>query len=145
MCSASSPRPSGNALRFRIWPEGQVGLSLVGKKPGAGWTPQQEELILTEHPGSDIRPYDRLIAAALSGDRWLFARQDTVEASCRATCRGTTRPDSRLVRPGGSGAAIPAAIVIATHPDRGRTSRPAAAHPAPTARYLYQAAGAADK
>ena len=31
-------------------------------------------------PGSDIRPYDRLIGAALDGDRWLFARQDTVEA-----------------------------------------------------------------
>ena len=31
-------------------------------------------------PGSDIRPYDRLIGVALDGDRWLFARQDTVEA-----------------------------------------------------------------
>jgi glucose-6-phosphate 1-dehydrogenase len=30
-----------------------------------------------------MRPYDRLIAAALSGERWLFARQDTVEASWR--------------------------------------------------------------
>ncbi len=27
------------------------------------------------------RPYDRLIGAALDGDRWLFARQDTVEAA----------------------------------------------------------------
>ena len=77
------PSAIGNALRFRIWPEAQVRLSLVGKKPGAGWTPQQEELIFTEHPGSDIRPYDRLIEAALSGDRWLFARQDTVEAAWR--------------------------------------------------------------
>ena len=31
----------------------------------------------------DIRPYDRLIGAALDGDRWLFARQDTVEAAWR--------------------------------------------------------------
>jgi peptidyl-prolyl cis-trans isomerase C len=53
------PSAIGNALRFRIWPEAQVGLSLVGKKPGAGWTPQQAELTFTEHPGSDIRPYDR--------------------------------------------------------------------------------------
>ncbi|WP_374203172.1 hypothetical protein [Streptomyces sp. MBT84] len=30
-----------------------------------------------------MRPYDRLIGAALSGDRWLFARQDTVEAAWR--------------------------------------------------------------
>jgi glucose-6-phosphate 1-dehydrogenase len=28
-----------------------------------------------------MRPYDRLIGAALDGDRWLFARQDTVEAA----------------------------------------------------------------
>ena len=33
--------------------------------------------------GSDMRPYDRLIGAALDGDRWLFARQDTVEAAWR--------------------------------------------------------------
>ena len=30
-----------------------------------------------------MRPYDRLIGAALDGDRWLFARQDTVEAAWR--------------------------------------------------------------
>ncbi len=30
-----------------------------------------------------MRPYDRLIGAALSGERYLFARQDTVEAAWR--------------------------------------------------------------
>jgi glucose-6-phosphate 1-dehydrogenase len=30
-----------------------------------------------------MRPYDRLIGAALDGDRWLFARQDTVETAWR--------------------------------------------------------------
>jgi glucose-6-phosphate 1-dehydrogenase len=34
-------------------------------------------------PGEDMRPYDRLIGAALDGDRWLFAEQDTVEAAWR--------------------------------------------------------------
>jgi glucose-6-phosphate 1-dehydrogenase len=68
-------------LRFRVWPETQVGLTLHGKKPGAGWEPQAEELAFAQQPGSDIRPYDRLIGAALDGDRWLFARQDTVEAA----------------------------------------------------------------
>ena len=43
--------------------------------------PQAEELAFAQQPGSDIRPYDRLIGAALDGDRWLFARQDTVEAA----------------------------------------------------------------
>jgi glucose-6-phosphate 1-dehydrogenase len=68
-------------LRFRIWPEAAVSLTLHGKKPGAGWEPQAEELSFAQQPGSDIRPYDRLIGAALDGDRWLFARQDTVEAA----------------------------------------------------------------
>jgi glucose-6-phosphate 1-dehydrogenase len=67
-------------LRFRIWPEAAVSLTVHGKKPGAGWEPQPEELAFAQQPGSDIRPYDRLIGAALDGDRWLFARQDTVEA-----------------------------------------------------------------
>jgi glucose-6-phosphate 1-dehydrogenase len=77
------PATVGNWLRFQIWPQARVGFGLIGKKPGVGWTPQQEELIFSEHPGGDMRPYDRLIGAALSGDRWLFARQDAVEAAWR--------------------------------------------------------------
>jgi glucose-6-phosphate 1-dehydrogenase len=72
-----------DSLRFRIWPETAVGLTVHGKKPGAGWEPQAEELSFAQQPGSDIRAYDRLIGAALDGDRWLFARQDTVEAAWR--------------------------------------------------------------
>jgi glucose-6-phosphate 1-dehydrogenase len=72
-----------DTLRFRIWPETQVGVTVHGKKPGAGWEPQAEDLNFAQQPGSDIRPYDRLIGAALDGDRWLFARQDTVEAMWR--------------------------------------------------------------
>jgi glucose-6-phosphate 1-dehydrogenase len=71
--------PVGNALRFRVWPETQVGITLAGKKPGGALEPQEEDLTFTERPGSDMRPYDRLIGAALDGDNWLFARQDTVE------------------------------------------------------------------
>jgi glucose-6-phosphate 1-dehydrogenase len=74
------PVASGNRLSFRIWPETGVNLTLQGKKPGAGWEPLSEELEFGVQPGSDIRPYDRLIGAALDGDRWLFARQDNVEA-----------------------------------------------------------------
>ena len=74
------PIASGNRLSFRIWPETGVNLTLQGKKPGAGWEPMAEELAFAVQPGSDLRPYDRLIGAALDGDRWLFARQDTVEA-----------------------------------------------------------------
>ena len=78
-----APLPHNNELRFRVWPETAVTLQLSGKKPGAGWEPQNEELTFAQRPGDDMRPYDRLIGAALDGDRWLFARQDTVEAAWR--------------------------------------------------------------
>ena len=75
------PEYPGDNLTFRIWPETAVSLTLQGKKPGAGWEPLAEQMSFAQRPGSDIRPYDRLIGAALDGDRWLFARQDTVEAA----------------------------------------------------------------
>ena len=76
-------QPGGavNSLRFRINPATSVSVTLAGKKPGAGWQPQIETLTFAEQPAADMRPYDRLIGAALSGDRGLFARQDTVEAA----------------------------------------------------------------
>jgi glucose-6-phosphate 1-dehydrogenase len=75
------PFAVSNSLRFRVWPETAVGLHLAGKKPGAGLEPQAEDLSFSGQTGSDMRPYDRLIGAALDGDRWLFAGQDQVEAS----------------------------------------------------------------
>ena len=77
----SQPQPCCGSA---IWPESEVGLTLVGKKPGAGWVPQREDLVVrAAGAGSDMRPYDRLIGAALDGERWLFARQETVEAAWR--------------------------------------------------------------
>ena len=76
-----APLPHRNELRFRVWPETAVSLSLAGKKPGTGWEPQTQDLHFAQHPGSDQRPYDRLIGDALEGKRSLFARQDTVEAA----------------------------------------------------------------
>jgi glucose-6-phosphate 1-dehydrogenase len=104
-----------NTLRFKINPENKVTLTLVGKKPGAGWQPEPQELTFAEHPGEDMRPYDRLIGAALNGQRWLFASQDTVEAAWAVVdpvlgdvvpvtpyARGTWGPDqaSTLLPPG---------------------------------------------
>ncbi|HEV2372918.1 MAG TPA: glucose-6-phosphate dehydrogenase [Streptosporangiaceae bacterium] len=76
-----APSLPANELRFRVWPETALSLTVAGKKPGAGWEPQMEDLTFAQQSGQDIRPYDRLIGAALDGDRWLFARQDTVEAA----------------------------------------------------------------
>ncbi len=75
--------PIANTMRFRIWPETEIGITLAGKKPGASREPQLQELVFAQNTGSDMRPYDRLIGAALDGHRVLFARQDTVEAAWR--------------------------------------------------------------
>jgi glucose-6-phosphate 1-dehydrogenase len=90
---------AANGLRFRIYPETRSTLTLVGKKPGAGWEPELQDLTFTEHHGGDMRPYDRLIGAALGEERWLFAQQDAVEAAWRVV-------DPVL---GASGASIPVA------------------------------------
>jgi glucose-6-phosphate 1-dehydrogenase len=59
-------------------------VTVVGKKPGPELAPQLRELAYTgQAPDQMMRPYDRLIGAALSGERYLFARQDTVEAAWR--------------------------------------------------------------
>jgi glucose-6-phosphate 1-dehydrogenase len=70
-----------NRMTFRIWPETGSSLRIIGKQPGAGWLPETRQMSFNQAPGSDMRPYDRLIGAALQGDRWLFARQDAVEAA----------------------------------------------------------------
>jgi glucose-6-phosphate 1-dehydrogenase len=73
-----------NQLRVRIYPDDQASLTLTGKKPGPDLAPQLRELgYVGEASGQMMRPYDRLIGAALNGDRYLFARQDTVEAAWR--------------------------------------------------------------
>jgi glucose-6-phosphate 1-dehydrogenase len=105
---------TANALRFRIWPESQAVLTLIGKKPGGGWEPEVQDLTFTQHPGSDMRPYDRLIGAALNGERWLFAQQETVEAAWRVVdpvlgevgpvlryARGSWGPDASSLLPAG--------------------------------------------
>jgi glucose-6-phosphate 1-dehydrogenase len=76
------PRPV-NALRFRIWPNAAVSLTLAGKKQGIERVREEQDLVFAEHAADDARPYDRLIGAALDGNRILFARQDTVEAAWR--------------------------------------------------------------
>src|SRR5260370_4512361 len=73
-----------NQLRVRIYPDDQLGVTVVGKKPGPELAPQLRELEYAGQAGDQMmRPYDRLICAAMAGERYLFARQDTVEAAWR--------------------------------------------------------------
>jgi glucose-6-phosphate 1-dehydrogenase len=75
--------PVENTLRFRIWPDARISLGLAGKKPGADREAELHELAFAQHSGSDMRPYDRLVGAALAGNHVLFARQEAVEAAWR--------------------------------------------------------------
>ena len=77
------PAAIANSLRFRVYPDTQVGLRLAGKKQGAGWVVQHEDLTFAEMPAGEMRTYDRLIGAAMNGERYFFARQETVEAAWR--------------------------------------------------------------
>jgi glucose-6-phosphate 1-dehydrogenase len=73
-----------NSLRVRIYPDDRVGITVLGKKPGPEMTAEPRELAYSGQTMQQMmRPYDRLIGAALSGDRYLFARQETVEAAWR--------------------------------------------------------------
>ncbi len=73
-----------NSLRVRIYPDDRVGITVLGKKPGPDMAAQPRELAYSGQTMQQMmRPYDRLIGAALGGDRYLFARQETVEAAWR--------------------------------------------------------------
>ena len=51
------PERPADTLRFRVWPETRVSLALQGKKPGAGWEPQPEELVVRgSSPGRTCGP-----------------------------------------------------------------------------------------
>ena len=79
-----APLPHNNELRFRVWPETAVTLTAGGQEARRRvGTRRSQDLTFAQRPGSDQRPYDRLIGAALDGEHWQFARQDTVEAAWR--------------------------------------------------------------
>jgi glucose-6-phosphate 1-dehydrogenase len=74
--------PRGNVLSFDLAGSGDLGLSMVVKRPGP--TPELRtgytDLPLSEVDGADpLPPYVRLIHDALIGDRSLFTRPDGLE------------------------------------------------------------------
>jgi glucose-6-phosphate 1-dehydrogenase len=79
-----SGRPEGNQLRVRIDPDDQVTFTMLGKKPGPDLTPEARDLAFAGPATAQMmRPYDRLIGAAMNGERYFFARQETIEAAWR--------------------------------------------------------------
>jgi glucose-6-phosphate 1-dehydrogenase len=70
-------------LRMRIGPDVAVGLGVRVKTQGERMVGHDVELMLTERPGSDLPPYQRLLGDAMRGVRDLFTRQDLVDAQWR--------------------------------------------------------------
>ncbi len=100
--------PAASQLRVRIYPDEQVAITLLGKVPGADLTAAPRELAYAGPTMQQMmRPYDRLIGAALNGDRYLFARQETVEAAWRVV--QPVLGDAVQVLPYGKGTWGPAA------------------------------------
>ena len=47
---------ANDARRFLIWPETEMGLPLIGKKPGAGWRSEVQELSFAQEPDPTCAP-----------------------------------------------------------------------------------------
>jgi glucose-6-phosphate 1-dehydrogenase len=75
--------PAPNYVRFRIGPDVVIALGANVKKDGEAMVGQSRELVLYRTPADAMKPYDRLLGDAISGDATLFARKDAVEQSWR--------------------------------------------------------------
>jgi glucose-6-phosphate 1-dehydrogenase len=73
----------GDHLRLRLSPEVLIALGMRVKQPGERMVGEDVELIATHQSGSEMAPYERLLADALRGDQSLFANEDAVEAQWR--------------------------------------------------------------
>ncbi len=70
-----------NYLRFRLSPHSSVAVAARIKSAGKEFVGDQQELFLIEEEPGERLPYERLLEDAMSGDRTLFTREDTVEAA----------------------------------------------------------------
>lgn len=81
MFGNSQPILTRNHVRLRVSPEEVIALGARCKQPGPTFVGENVELTLTQRPGEEVDPYERLLGSAMEGDSSLFARQDSVEAA----------------------------------------------------------------
>jgi glucose-6-phosphate 1-dehydrogenase len=73
-----------NHLRLRISPDVTIAMGMMTLAPGEGMTLQTGEMVASRSPRGDERePYERVLGAAMAGDKSLFARADYVEEAWR--------------------------------------------------------------
>ncbi len=71
-----------NQIVLRIDPDPGMRLQLSAQV-GKSWQDVHLDSSFAEDLGEPVRPYERLLYAALTGDRQLFARQDSIEETWR--------------------------------------------------------------
>ena len=78
-----SPRTvdRSNYLRFQLSPLSIIALAGRVKSKGKQFVGDQKELSMIEQECGERLPYERLLEDAMSGDRMLFTREDTVDAA----------------------------------------------------------------
>ena len=74
-----------NHLRMRLSPEVTIAMGMMSLAPGAeGIVLQNGEMVASRSPrAGEMDAYERVLGAAMAGDRTLFARQDYVEEAWR--------------------------------------------------------------
>jgi glucose-6-phosphate 1-dehydrogenase len=70
-----------NYVRFQLSPHSLIALAGRVKSKGKKFVGDQDELSMIEEECGERLPYERLLEDAMSGDRMLFTREDTVEAA----------------------------------------------------------------
>ena len=76
--------PHGNRMRFQIDPEIRIALEVQARKPDSeGFEVEDIELQAMRQAAHSIPPYQRLLTAALRGEKDLFASQETIEEAWR--------------------------------------------------------------
>jgi glucose-6-phosphate 1-dehydrogenase len=104
---ATDTVPKPNYLRFRLGPDRvAIALGASAKRPGTAMVGRDVELFVCNASTEERGAYERLIGAALHGDRSLFAREDGVLEAWRIVepLLGVRTPP-HLYEPGSDGPA----------------------------------------
>ena len=76
--------PHGNRMRFQIDPEIKIALEVQARVPDAeDFEVEDIQLMAMRQTAHSIPPYQRLLTAALHGEKDLFASQETIEEAWR--------------------------------------------------------------
>jgi len=99
--------------RLRGWPTRvAIALGANAKRPGPEMRGREVELLVCDTGHEEVGAYERLIGAALEGDRTLFAREDGVLEAWRIVDPLLrTRETPELYEPGSRGPAAADALV----------------------------------